>query len=101
MVRWHISGGPGHEDEAERAVRAALAISSSIGELVTPTGTALAVRVGIATGMVVVGDTIGAGAAREQTAVGEALSLAARLQALAPPGGIVILEHEQEWLPVG
>jgi class 3 adenylate cyclase/tetratricopeptide (TPR) repeat protein len=84
-----------HEDEAERAVRAALAISSRIGGLVTPTGTVLAVRVGIATGMVVVGDMIGAGAAREETAVGEALNLAARLQALAPPGGIVIAEATQ------
>jgi class 3 adenylate cyclase len=50
----------------------------------------LQVRVGIATGLVVVGDLIGAGAAQEQAVVGETPNLAARLQALAEPGAVVI-----------
>jgi class 3 adenylate cyclase/tetratricopeptide (TPR) repeat protein len=87
-----------HEDEAERAVRAALAMASRIGGLVTPIGTTMAARVGLATGMVVVGDIIGTGGAREETAVGEVLSLAARLQALAPPGGIVVSDATRRLL---
>ncbi len=87
-----------HEDEAERAVRAALKIVFLIGRLVTPANTALAARAGIATGMVVVGEIIGEGAAREETAVGETLSLAARLQALAPPGGVLIAEATRRLL---
>ena len=81
-----------HEDDAERAVRAALDITGGIGSLKTPAGAALQVRIGIATGLVVVGDMIGFGAAFEQSVVGETPNLAARLQALAEPDGIVIDE---------
>jgi class 3 adenylate cyclase len=74
-----------HEDEAERAVRTALAIVGSIARLVTPAQATLAVRVGIATGLVIVGDLVGEGAAQEETVVGDTPNLAARLQALAEP----------------
>ena len=69
-----------HEDDAERAVRAGLAIATAVGRLSTPAGEPLAARVGIATGLVVVGDLVGEGAAREEAVVGETPNLAARLQ---------------------
>jgi class 3 adenylate cyclase/predicted ATPase len=78
-----------HEDEAERAVRAGLAIVAAVARL-SGGGQALACRVGIATGLVVVGDLIGEGAAREQAVVGDTPNLAARLQAAAEPGAVVI-----------
>jgi len=81
-----------HEDEAERAVRAGLDILSAVSGLQTPARQALQVRIGIATGLVVVGDLIGAGAAEEQSVVGETPNLAARLQVLAKPNTIVISE---------
>jgi class 3 adenylate cyclase len=78
-----------HEDDAERAVRAALAIIDTVGRL--EVGSArLQARVGIATGLVVVGDLIGEGSAHEQSVVGETPNLAARLQALAEPDAVVI-----------
>ena len=79
-----------HEDEAERAVRAGLAIADAVSQLKAPTGEALAVRVGVATGIVVVGDLIGEGAAQERAVFGETPNLAARLQGLAEPGTVVI-----------
>jgi class 3 adenylate cyclase len=79
-----------HEDEAERAVRAGLGITAAVGRLAAPGGTPLAARVGIATGLVVVGDLVGEGAAREEAVVGGTPNLAARLQALAAPGSVVI-----------
>jgi class 3 adenylate cyclase len=79
-----------HEDDAERAVRAALELADAIGRLTADGGRSLAARVGIATGQVVVGDLIGEGAAQEQAVVGETPNLAARLQGLAEPGGVVI-----------
>ena len=81
-----------HEDNAERAVRAALALVSSVGVL-TALDKPLGVRIGIATGLVVVGELVSAGAAREQTAMGETPNLAARLQALAEPNSIVITDN--------
>lgn len=78
------------EDEAERAVRAGLAIVEAVGRLTSPDGEPLAARVGIATGLVVVGDLIGEGAAREEAVVGETPNLAARLQEAATPGAVVI-----------
>ena len=81
-----------HEDEAERAVRAGLDIVASVGDLQTPAREALQVRIGIATGLVVVGDLIGTGAAEEQSVVGETPNLAARLQAFARPNAIIIAE---------
>ena len=79
-----------HEDDAERAVRAGLAIVGAIGRLLTPAGEPLAARVGIATGLVMVGGLVGEGAAREEVVVGDTPNLAARLQALAEPGGVLI-----------
>ena len=74
-----------HEDDAERAVRAGLALVGATGELEAPER--LRVRLGIASGLVVVGDLIGSGAAQERGVVGETPNLAARLQMLAQPGG--------------
>jgi class 3 adenylate cyclase/tetratricopeptide (TPR) repeat protein len=79
-----------HEDDAERAVLAGLAVIDAVGGLGTPQP--LSVRLGIANGLVVVGDLIGAGAAQERGVVGETPNLAARLQALARPGTLVISE---------
>jgi predicted ATPase len=79
-----------HEDEAERAVRAGLAIMQAMASMKAPDGEALLARAGIATGLVVVGDLVGEGAAQEEAVVGEAPNLAARLQALAGPGQIVL-----------
>jgi class 3 adenylate cyclase len=79
-----------HEDDAERAVRAGLAVIDAIGRLKTPER--LNVWLGLASGLVVVGDLIGAGAAQERGVVGETPNLAARLQTLAQPGMLVIAE---------
>ena len=78
-----------HEDDAERAVRAALGVIDAVGRLDTKS-VELRARVGIATGLVVVGDLIGEGSAQEQAVVGETPNLAARLQMLAEPGAVVI-----------
>jgi class 3 adenylate cyclase/predicted ATPase len=78
-----------HEDDAERAVRAGLALVQTVGALEVA-GRRLAARIGIATGLVVVGESVGEGEAQERAVVGETPNLAARLQALAPPGGVVI-----------
>jgi class 3 adenylate cyclase len=78
-----------HEDDAERAVRAGLGVVDAVGRLDVGS-TKLQARVGIATGLVVVGDLIGEGSAQEQSVVGETPNLAARLQALAEPGAVVI-----------
>src|SRR4051794_3745599 len=86
------------EDEAERAVRAGLAIAEAVGRLASPAGEALAARVGIATGLVVVGDLVGEGAAREEAVVGETPNLAARLQGAAAPGAVVIAEGTRRLL---
>jgi class 3 adenylate cyclase/predicted ATPase len=77
-----------HEDDAERALRAGLDIVASVGRLRAPEP--LEVRIGVATGLVVVGDLIGERASQEQAVVGDAPNLAARLQALAEPGTIVV-----------
>src|SRR5215471_13812790 len=79
-----------HEDDAERTVRAALDIISAVAQLKTAAGEPLALRIGIATGLVVVGDLSGEGALWEHAVVGDTPNLAARLQALADPGTIVI-----------
>jgi len=79
-----------HEDDAERAVRAGLTVIDAISQLATQER--LRVRLGIASGLVVVGDLIGAGAAQERGVIGETPNLAARLQALAQPGTVVIAE---------
>ena len=87
-----------HEDDAERAVRAALSIMREISGLKAPCGKALAARIGIATGLVVVGDLVGEGASQEEAVVGETPNLAARLQAVATPGQVVISATTRELL---
>jgi hypothetical protein len=79
-----------HEDDAERAVRAGLELVSAATEL--ETHTLVQTRVGIATGLVVVGDLIGSGASQEQAIVGDTPNLAARLQGIAEPNTVVIAE---------
>jgi class 3 adenylate cyclase/predicted ATPase len=80
-----------HEDDAERAVKAGLAVVEAVRGLNAPEP--LAVRLGVATGLVVVGDLIGEGAAQERGVIGETPNLAARLQALADPGSLVISDN--------
>jgi class 3 adenylate cyclase/predicted ATPase len=79
-----------HEDDAERAVRAGLALIAAVAELKIGGETAPRTRVGIATGLVVVGDVIGSGEASERGVVGETPNMAARLQAVAEPNTVVI-----------
>jgi class 3 adenylate cyclase/tetratricopeptide (TPR) repeat protein len=79
-----------HEHDAERAVRAGLALVEAIPDLKTAAGAPLQARVGIATGLVVVGDLFSGGGSQEQTVVGETPNLAARLQTLAEPHSVVI-----------
>lgn len=79
-----------HEDDAERAIRAGLEIVTTARRVPVAPGGRLRVRVGIATGLVVVGDLVGAGEAHERGVVGETPNLAARLQTLAEPGSVVI-----------
>ena len=78
-----------HEDDAERAIRAGLGVTDAVRRLDVGS-VKLRARVGIATGLVVVGDLIGEGSAREQSVVGETPNLASRLQGLAEPGSVVI-----------
>src|SRR4029453_8407099 len=78
-----------HENDSERAVRAGMELIAAVTKLDVGAETALRVRVGIATGLVVVGDLIGEGASREHEVVGETPNLAARLQALAEPDTVV------------
>ncbi len=87
-----------HEHDAEHALRAGLALVEAAPQLTTAAGVPLQVRVGIATGLVVVGDVIGAGSAQEQAVVGETPNLAARLQALAEPGAVVIADGTRRLL---
>src|SRR6476660_1983031 len=79
-----------HEDNAERTVRAALDIIGAVARLETRAAEPLAVRIGIATGLVVIGDLSREGALREHAVFGDTPNLAARLQALAEPGTIVV-----------
>jgi class 3 adenylate cyclase/predicted ATPase len=87
-----------HEHDAERAVQAGLALVEVTPKLITAAGSPLHVRVGIATGLVVVGDLIGAGEAQEHGIVGETPNLAARLQALAEPNTVVFAEGTRRLL---
>ena len=79
-----------YEDAAERAVRAALAMVAEVKSIARPDGAALQTRIGVATGLVVVGEIVGDGAARESAIVGQTPNLAARLQSLAAPDAIMI-----------
>src|SRR6201998_3634529 len=85
-----------HEDDSERAVRAALEVIAAVGAL--KLSVPLQTRVGIATGLVVVGDLIGSGEAQERGIVGETPNLAARLQGIAEPNAVVIAESTRRLL---
>lgn len=83
-----------HEDDAERAVRAGLELVAAVSAL--KTHAPLQTRAGIATGLVVVGDLIGAGASQEQAVVGETPNLAARLQGVAEPNTVIIADSTRK-----
>jgi class 3 adenylate cyclase/predicted ATPase len=83
-----------HEDDAERAVRAGLELVAAVGQLTTHAR--LQIRVGVATGLVVVGDLIGSGVSQEQAIIGETPNLAARLQDIAEPDSVVIAESTRK-----
>jgi class 3 adenylate cyclase len=83
-----------HEDDAERAVRAGLELVAAVSGL--KTHAPLQTRMGIATGLVVVGDLIGSGASQEQAIVGETPNLAARLQGVAEPNSVVIADSTRK-----
>jgi class 3 adenylate cyclase len=83
-----------HEDDADRAVRAGLELVAAVGTL--KSHAPLQTRVGIATGLVVVGDLIGSGASQERAIVGETPNLAARLQGVAEPNSVVIAESTRK-----
>ena len=85
-----------HEDDAERAVRAGLELVASVSAL--QTSVPLQTRVGVATGLVVVGDLIGSGSPQEQAIVGETPNLAARLRGIAEPNAVVIAEGTRKLL---
>ncbi|MGO8916861.1 MAG: AAA family ATPase [Stellaceae bacterium] len=85
-----------HEDDAERAVRAGLALIDAVAALPAPEP--LHVRIGAATGMVVIGDLVGSGEAQERGIVGETPNLAARLQGIAEPNTVVLAETTRRLL---
>jgi class 3 adenylate cyclase/tetratricopeptide (TPR) repeat protein len=85
-----------HEDDAERAVRAGLELITGVVALQTPA--ALQTRVGIATGLIVVGDLTGLGEKWERGIIGETPNLAARLQGIAEPNSVVIAESTRRLL---
>lgn len=81
-----------HENDPERAVKAALAITRGIRSVASPSDIPLGVRIGIATGRVIVSDLRAGGIMEAQSVVGLTPNLASRLQALAPPDGIIVSE---------
>jgi class 3 adenylate cyclase len=85
-----------HEDDAERAVRAGLELVGAVSGF--KTHATLQTPIGIAMGMVVVGDLIGSGASQEQAVVGETPNLAARLQGIAEPNIVIIAESTRKLL---
>jgi class 3 adenylate cyclase len=87
-----------HEEDAEQAVRAGLALIEGVAKLDAGQANSLQVRVGIATGLVVVGDLLGEGAAQEQAVIGETPNLAARLQGLAERNTVVIADNTRRLL---
>jgi predicted ATPase/class 3 adenylate cyclase len=87
-----------HEDAAERAVRTALAIAASIGEIAAPGGGFMAVRVAIASGSAFFGEMVEHGGVREPVVTGEVVNLAARLQTAAPVNGVVIAPQTRRLL---
>ncbi|UWR23900.1 adenylate/guanylate cyclase domain-containing protein [Sulfitobacter sp. S190] len=84
------------EDDAERAVRAGRAIVKATSQIGTASGAPALVRIGIATGVVVVGEMVGDAEARERDVVGQTPNLAARLQSIAEPGQIVVADETRQ-----
>jgi hypothetical protein len=91
-VLGYFGYGRASESDAERAVRAALELVKLVPEIQSPKGQRLRVRIGISTGLAVVGDPLGEGTRLEQGAVGETLHLAARLQTFASANEILIAD---------
>lgn len=87
-----------HEDDPHRSVLASLSILSSLSGQAGPNGVPLAARIGITTGVVVVGDLVGEGAAQEEAVIGETPNLAARLQTVAKPDQVVVGESTRRLL---
>ena len=87
-----------HEHDAERAVRAGLSIVEAAPKLETSAGAPVHVRVGIATGIVVVGDLLGSGTAQERGVVGDTPNLAARLQGIAEPDSVILADGTRKLL---
>jgi class 3 adenylate cyclase len=87
-----------HEDDAERAARAGLALIEAVARLSREHGVTLEPRIGISSGLVVVGELIGEGEARERGVVGDTANLAARLRSLAEPGTIMVSEPTRRLL---
>src|SRR5713101_3955080 len=87
-----------HEDDAERATRASIALIEAVGRLRREHSVDLEVRIGISTGLVVVGELIGEGEALERGVVGDTPNLASRLQALAEPDTVVVSESTRRLL---
>lgn len=87
-----------HEDAAERAVRAGLAIIETVTALFTPSGDPIAVRVAVASGPVFIGEVVAHGGAREHIVTGEVLNLAARLQNIAPVNGLAVSRETERLL---
>src|SRR5262245_21147026 len=85
-----------HEDDAERAGYAALELLGAVPRLPAIASGRLQIRIGIATGMVVVGDIVGQAASKENMVVGETPNLAARLQSVAQPGTVLISERTRQ-----
>jgi class 3 adenylate cyclase/predicted ATPase len=86
----HFGYPEAHEDDGECAVRAGLDLVARVGQLLLPSNEALRVRIGIATGVVLVGDVIGGGTSREHGVIGETPNLASRMQSLAQPNTVVV-----------
>ena len=90
-----------HEDDPERAVRAALAMGEAIDgygrDLQAAYGIDFRIRIGVSTGLVLVGN-VGSDLRFDYTAIGDTMNVAARLQAAAPPGGIVISDRTQRFV---
>jgi class 3 adenylate cyclase len=87
-----------HEDDAERAARAGLALLKAVAVLRRERGAAIDMRIGVSTGLVVVGELIGEGEARERGVVGDTANLAARLRSLAESGTIMISQSTRQLL---
>jgi len=85
-----------HEDDAERALHAGLEIIARVGELTPRADLRLQTRIGVATGLVVVGESVGEDSAKEQVVMGETPNLAARLQGVAEPGQLVVADSTRQ-----